>query len=203
LLNPSSRVLFFQGLPSCQFRHSPGVAVVAVPMAAVVAVPTVVAEVPAAVQEASTAVEAEAVSVPVVVAAFVAMVVFLAVEAFAVVAVSLVAAFAVDQRWVAVEWAAVRLAGSAHREARQDEAAGFKAAAMLARSEIVRRIFTPQSTMASGIRSATLAALPASAEAAISETRRPPTSPLVTAEVLQAAGIRLVHPEALVSQTRA
>ena len=177
-------------------------AVVAVPMAAVVEVPTVEAEVPAAVQEASTAVEAEAVSVPVVVAAFVAMVVFLAVEAFAVVAVSLAAAFAVDQPWVAVEWAAVRLAGSAHREARQDEAAGLKAAAMLARSEIVPRISTPQSTMASGIRLATLAALPASAEAAISETRRPPTSPLVTAEVLQAAGIRLVHPEALVLQTR-
>jgi len=73
------------------------------------------AEVPAPVPEASTVVEAEAVSVLVVVAAFAVMVVF-QVAASAVVVVSPVAAFAVDRRWVAVEWAAVHLAGSAHRE---------------------------------------------------------------------------------------
>jgi hypothetical protein len=203
LLNPSSHVPFFQDLPSCRFRHSPDVAVEvagAVPMAAEVAASMVEAEVPAPVPEASTVVEAEAVSVLVVVAAFAVMVVF-QVAASAVVVVSPVAAFAVDRRWVAVEWAAVHLAGSAHREVWRDEAADFKAAAILARSEIVRRIFILQSTMASGIRSATPAALRVSAEAAISETRRPPTSQVVMAEVPR-AGIRLAHPEALVSQTR-
>ena len=56
--------------------------------------------------------------------------------------------------------------------------------------------------MASGIRSATLVALLVSAEDAISETLGPPASLLVTALVPQAAGIRLVHPEAPVSRTR-
>jgi len=52
------------------------------------------------------------------------------------------AAFVVDQRRVVTERAAVRTAG-------------LKLAAIPVRSEIIRRMFVPQSTMASGIRSAT------------------------------------------------
>jgi len=52
------------------------------------------------------------------------------------------AAFVVDQRRVITEWAAVHTAG-------------LKLAAIPARSEIIRRMFVPQSTTVSGIRLAT------------------------------------------------
>jgi hypothetical protein len=52
------------------------------------------------------------------------------------------AAFVVDQRRVITEWAAVHTAG-------------LKVAAIPARSEIIRRMFVPQSTTVSGIRLAT------------------------------------------------
>ena len=87
-------------------------------------------------------------------------------------------AFVVDQRPVVRERAAVPTAGP-------------KLAAIPVRSEIVRRMFVPQSPMASGIRSATRAVprVPVPAvprvpvKHAIPEAQRTQASPLVTAEV--------------------
>ena len=101
------------------------------------------------------------------------------------------AAFVVDQRPVMRERAAVPMAGP-------------KLAAIPVRSEIVRRMFVPQSPMASGIRSATrtvprvpVPAVPyVPVKHAIPEAQRTQASPLVTAEVPMALGIPLARQEA-------
>jgi hypothetical protein len=101
------------------------------------------------------------------------------------------AAFVVDQRPVVRARAAVPTAGP-------------KLAAIPVRSEIVRRMFVPQSPMASGIRSATRAVprVPVPAvprvpvKHAIPEAQRTQASPLVTAEVPMALGIPLARQEA-------
>ena len=106
------------------------------------------------------------------------------------------AAFVVDQRPVVRERAAVPTAGP-------------KLAAIPVRSEIVRRMFVPQSPMASGIRSATRAVprvpvprVPVPAvprvpvKHAIPEAQRTQASPLVTAEVPMALGTPLARQEA-------
>ena len=100
-------------------------------------------------------------------------------------------AFVVDQRPVVRERAAVPTAGP-------------KLAAIPVRSEIVRRMFVPQSPMASGIRSATRAVprvpVPAVSRVpvkhAIPEAQRTQASPLVTAEVPMALGTPLARQEA-------
>jgi hypothetical protein len=105
----------------------------------------------------------------------------------------------VDQRPVVRERAAVPTAGP-------------KLAAIPVRSEIVRRMFVPQSPMASGIRSATRAVprvlvravprVPVPAvprvpvKHAIPEAQRTQASPLVTAEVPMALGTPLARQEA-------
>ena len=78
------------------------------------------------------------------------------------------AAFVADQRPVVMERAAVPTAGP-------------KLAAILV-GEIVRRMFVPQSPMASGIRSATRAVPRVPVKHAIPEAQRTQASPLVTAE---------------------
>jgi hypothetical protein len=101
------------------------------------------------------------------------------------------AAFVVDQRPVVRERAAVPTAGP-------------KLAAIPVRSEIVHRMFVPQSPMASGIRSATRAVprVPVPAvprvpvKHAIPEVQRTQASPLVTAEVPMALGTPLARREA-------
>jgi hypothetical protein len=60
------------------------------------------------------------------------------------------------------------------------ETVGFNPAEIPVRSEIVRRIFVPQSMMGNGIRSATPAIPRVSAEDAAPETSQAPTFPLVT-----------------------
>jgi hypothetical protein len=93
------------------------------------------------------------------------------------------AAFVVDQRPVVRERAAVPTAGP-------------KLAAIPVRSEIVRRMFVPQSPMASGIRLATRAVPRVPVKHAIPEAQRTQASPLVTAEVPMALGIPLARQEA-------
>jgi hypothetical protein len=97
------------------------------------------------------------------------------------------AAFVVDQRPVA-----------------RERAAGPKLAAIPVGSQIVRRMFVPQSPMGSGIRLATRAVprVPVPAvprvplKHAIPEALRTQASPLVTAEVPMALGTPLTHQEA-------
>ena len=75
--------------------------------------------------------------------------------------------------------------------------AGLHPAAIPVRSEITRRIFTPQSMMGDGIRSATAAVPHGSAEGAVRETSLPPVFPLITAEGPTAPGILSARPGAL------
>lgn len=76
------------------------------------------------------------------------------------------------------------------------KAAGLKLAAIPARPEIIRRMFVPQSTMASGIRSATPVLPRVPVRDAIPEARRTQASPLVTPESPMALGTPLAHQEA-------
>lgn len=99
------------------------------------------------------------------------------------------------RRVTTTEPAGVHTAGSAHRAASAGEAAVFSPAAVPLRSDIIRRIFIPQSTTGNGIRSATRATPRVSAEDAARETSRPPTFPIITAEAWEAVGTALAHPE--------
>ncbi|MGA7929189.1 MAG: hypothetical protein WCA20_24720 [Candidatus Sulfotelmatobacter sp.] len=93
------------------------------------------------------------------------------------------AAFVVDQRPVVRERAAVPTAGP-------------KLAAIPVGSQIVRRMFVPQSPMASGIHLATRAVPRVPLKHAIPEAQRTQASPLVTAEVPMALGTPLTRQEA-------
>jgi hypothetical protein len=73
---------------------------------------------------------------------------------------------------------------------------GREPATVQALREIGRRIFVPQSAMASGIRSATRVAPRAPAQGAIPEAWRTQASPLATPEVPMAVGILLARQEA-------
>jgi len=77
------------------------------------------------------------------------------------------------------------------------KAAGWELAALRARREVGRRMFVPQSTMASGIRSATPVVPRLPAQGAIPEARPTQTSPLATTEVSRVVGIPLARQEAL------
>ncbi|MGD1214926.1 MAG: hypothetical protein ABR861_08055 [Terriglobales bacterium] len=93
------------------------------------------------------------------------------------------AAFVVDQRRVVTERAAVRTAG-------------LKLAAIPVRSEIIRRMFVPQSTMASGIRSATPVVPRVPVKDAIPEAWGTQASPRVTPEVPMVVGTPSARQEA-------
>ena len=77
------------------------------------------------------------------------------------------------------------------------KAAGWELAAVQARREVGRRIFMPQSTMASGIRSATPVVPRVPAQDAIPEAWPTQASPLATPEVSRVVGIPLASQEAL------
>jgi len=77
------------------------------------------------------------------------------------------------------------------------KAAGWELAAVQARREVGRRIFVPQSTMASGIRSGTRVVPRAPARGAIPEARPTQASLLATPEASKVVGIPLARQEAL------